>query len=121
METRSATLGKVIDETKIDDLPLNGRNFLNLAVLQPSRATRAVQAEGRRLQAWYESRPQLAIARSEYRRWIARCREEILDVVKSAKPRTALSRTLDRMRDGLFPLEQSDTIALRRGPRAKCR
>ena len=35
VETRSATLGKVIDETKIEDLPLNGRNFLNLAVLQP--------------------------------------------------------------------------------------
>jgi len=35
VETRSATLGKVIDETKIADLPLNGRNFLNLAVLQP--------------------------------------------------------------------------------------
>src|SRR5215467_4922833 len=35
VETRSATLGKVVDETKIVDLPLNGRNFLNLAVLQP--------------------------------------------------------------------------------------
>ncbi len=35
VETRSATLGKVVDETQIVDLPLNGRNFLNLAVLQP--------------------------------------------------------------------------------------
>jgi hypothetical protein len=35
VETRSATLGKVVDEAKIVDLPLNGRNFLNLAVLQP--------------------------------------------------------------------------------------
>jgi Carboxypeptidase regulatory-like domain len=35
VETRSATLGKVIDEAKIVDLPLNARNFLNLVVLQP--------------------------------------------------------------------------------------
>lgn len=35
VETRSATLGQVIDEVKITELPLNGRNFLNLAVLQP--------------------------------------------------------------------------------------
>jgi hypothetical protein len=35
VETRSATVGKVIDETKIAELPLNGRNFLSLAVLQP--------------------------------------------------------------------------------------
>jgi Carboxypeptidase regulatory-like domain len=36
VETRSATLGKVIDEAKIVDLPLNARNFLNLVVL-PAR------------------------------------------------------------------------------------
>ncbi len=34
VETRSASLGEVIDENKIVDLPLNGRNFLSLAVLQ---------------------------------------------------------------------------------------
>lgn len=35
VETRSATLGKVVEERKIIELPLNERNFLNLAVLQP--------------------------------------------------------------------------------------
>ncbi len=35
VETRNATLGKVVDERKITELPLNERNFLNLATLQP--------------------------------------------------------------------------------------
>ncbi|HSA93318.1 MAG TPA: carboxypeptidase regulatory-like domain-containing protein [Terriglobales bacterium] len=35
VETRSSTLGKVIDERKIRELPLNDRNFLNFATLQP--------------------------------------------------------------------------------------
>lgn len=35
VDTASATLGKVMEETRIEDLPLNGRNFLQLAVLQP--------------------------------------------------------------------------------------
>jgi type IV secretory pathway TraG/TraD family ATPase VirD4 len=39
--------------------------FFNLAVLQPSLANRAMEAGRRREQAWYESRPQLAIARSD--------------------------------------------------------
>jgi hypothetical protein len=55
----------------------------------------------------------LAIARSEYRHWISRYREDILDAVRSSRPRAALARTLDRMRDGLFPLEHDDPIALR--------
>lgn len=55
----------------------------------------------------------LAIARAEYRQWIARHREEILGTVKTAKPRMALARALDRMRDGLFPLEHNDVISLR--------
>ncbi|MGH9555348.1 MAG: carboxypeptidase regulatory-like domain-containing protein [Terriglobales bacterium] len=35
VETRSSALGKVIEERKIRELPLNDRNFLNLATLQP--------------------------------------------------------------------------------------
>ncbi|MGH9603919.1 MAG: carboxypeptidase regulatory-like domain-containing protein, partial [Terriglobales bacterium] len=35
VETRSSTLGKVIEERKIRELPLNDRNFLNFATLQP--------------------------------------------------------------------------------------
>lgn len=55
----------------------------------------------------------LAIARSEYREWIGRHRDEILGVVRSSKPKAALAKTIDRMRDGLFPLEQTDPISLR--------
>jgi hypothetical protein len=55
----------------------------------------------------------LAIARAEYRHWVSRYREEILDVVRSSRPRVALARTVDRMRDGLFPLEHDDPVALR--------
>jgi hypothetical protein len=60
----------------------------------------------------------LAIARQVYRDWIAGHREEILAVVKSPKPRAALGRTLDRLRDGLFPLEQDDFVSLRHLHRA---
>ena len=35
VETRSATIGTVIDETKIVELPLNGRNFTQLGTLMP--------------------------------------------------------------------------------------
>ena len=35
IETRVATLGVTVDKRRIVDLPLNGRNFLQLAVLQP--------------------------------------------------------------------------------------
>src|SRR4029453_2278891 len=35
VDTASATLGKVVEQQRIVDLPLNGRNFLQLGVLQP--------------------------------------------------------------------------------------
>ena len=35
VETRTATLGTVIDEKKISELPLNGRNFTQLGTLMP--------------------------------------------------------------------------------------
>src|SRR5581483_10033565 len=35
VDTTVATLGKVVDERKVTDLPLNGRNFLQLGSLQP--------------------------------------------------------------------------------------
>lgn len=34
VETASSTLGKVVEQSRIVDLPLNGRNFLQLGVLQ---------------------------------------------------------------------------------------
>ena len=55
----------------------------------------------------------LAIGRQEVRNWINAERDEIISVVRSRRPRLALARLLDQMRDGLLPLEFDDTIALR--------
>lgn len=38
IDTATATLGKVVEERRIVDLPLNGRNFLQLGLLQPGVA-----------------------------------------------------------------------------------
>ena len=38
IDTASSTLGKVVEERRIVDLPLNGRNFLQLGLLQPGVA-----------------------------------------------------------------------------------
>ena len=35
VDTTSSTLGTVVDEVKVEDLPLNGRNFVDLTLLQP--------------------------------------------------------------------------------------
>lgn len=60
----------------------------------------------------------VAISRQSVRDWINAEREEILDVVRSRRPRLALGRVLDQMRGGLFPLEFDDTVALRHLRRA---
>lgn len=38
IDTKSSTLGKVVEQKRIVELPLNGRNFLELGVLQPGVA-----------------------------------------------------------------------------------
>ncbi len=55
----------------------------------------------------------LAIGRQKVRDWINAERDSIIDCVRSRRPRLALARLLDQMRDGLLPLEFDDTIALR--------
>ncbi|MGN6373673.1 MAG: hypothetical protein ACTHM1_11920 [Solirubrobacteraceae bacterium] len=55
----------------------------------------------------------LAIGRQSFRDWINAERDAILEIAQSRRPRLALSRMLNQMRDGLFPLEHDDTVALR--------
>lgn len=69
---------------------------------------------GRRLAATtIDGNSRLAIHRETFRDWVADEREEILDVVQSRRPRMALERLIDQLRDGLFALEFDDPVALR--------
>lgn len=61
----------------------------------------------------FDGNSRIAIARDAYRQWIVDQRDEILAVTKSKRPRAALARAIDLMRDGLFPLEHDDPITLR--------
>jgi carboxypeptidase family protein len=45
VDTTSASLGGLVNEEKIEDLPLNGRNFLDLALQQPGIRPLASSAE----------------------------------------------------------------------------
>jgi hypothetical protein len=46
LQTESATVGNVVNEKAIKDLPLNGRNPLNLLVLEPGVVQRSAGASG---------------------------------------------------------------------------
>jgi hypothetical protein len=55
----------------------------------------------------------VAAGRAAFRAWIEAEREQILDVVRSKKPRGKLSDLLDAMGSGVFPLDHEDVIGFR--------
>jgi hypothetical protein len=46
VNTTSGALGGLVDEEKIEDLPLNGRNYIDLALLQPGVAHHTSKSGG---------------------------------------------------------------------------
>lgn len=55
----------------------------------------------------------VAVGRSAFRAWIEAERDEILNVVRSRRPRAKLNELLDGMTDGIFPLEYDDAVGFR--------
>lgn len=55
----------------------------------------------------------VAAGRAAFRAWIEAEREEILNVVRSRRPRAKLDQLLDGMADGVFPLDYDDVIGFR--------
>lgn len=55
----------------------------------------------------------VAVGRAAFRAWVEAEREDILDVVRSRRPRAKLSELLDGMADGIFPLEYEDVVGFR--------
>ena len=46
LESQSSVLGSVISQTQVQDLPLNGRNFVQLAILRPGVSGTGFGAKG---------------------------------------------------------------------------
>jgi hypothetical protein len=53
VETTTSSLGGLVDDAKIADLPLNGRNFVDLALLQPGVTNDTAYSNGGTLGLWF--------------------------------------------------------------------
>ena len=56
VNTTSGSLGGLVDERKVADLPLNGRNFIDLTMLQPGiQESKELRSHSNRYGGWYSS------------------------------------------------------------------
>lgn len=53
VDTATSDLGGLVNDTKIADLPLNGRNFVDLALLQPGVTNDTAYSNGSTLGLWF--------------------------------------------------------------------